>query len=122
MDLTTLIFKQCVKSISRVEPAPASILEWCKLQQEVLSEPDHHAFLLVDIVSNFVNIYFDLNKGSYVGREKIILEELLVLEGKLEKWEEELPENWKFTVEQLPADSPEKGRFNGYCHGYRDLW
>ena len=109
-----------MKCISRNEPAPATIVQWCTKRAGYLSETDQHAFPLINIISHFVNLYSAIKKGFYLDDETVY-EELLDLEANLELWEVELPEAWKFTLEAIPEDAGET-TFNRQRHIYRDLW
>jgi hypothetical protein len=115
-----LMILQCIKSLSKTEPAPAAIVEWSQLRQGCLSDPDEHAFPLIDIACRFVNLYSAMKKDRHFDAETN-LAELLALEAELEWWESRVPENWKFTIESRPAGSDEI-IFNGLSHVYRDLW
>jgi hypothetical protein len=110
---------QCVKCISRTEPAPTKILEWCTKRERYLSETDRHAFPLINIISRFVNFYSAFKKG-YSDAETVF-EELLALEVELELWEAQVPEVWRFILEPTPEGAGES-IFNGQSHVYRDLW
>jgi hypothetical protein len=109
-----------VKCISKSEPAPIAIVEWCTKRRRYLSDTDQHAFLLIDIVSQFINIYSNFKSGGYSDEEAII-EELLAIETELQLWEAQAPEVWEFAVEPNPGGLGQN-TFNGRTHIYRDLW
>ncbi|KAG0649855.1 hypothetical protein D0Z07_3633 [Hyphodiscus hymeniophilus] len=119
--LVQFCLSTCVKCITKGEPGPTSIVEWCNSQLGYISRPEQHAFPLVGMVCRLVTIYSAFKKGSYVGIEETMVEELLSLESELDVWESQVPENWTFTIESTTDDVGET-MYLGQYHVYQELW
>ncbi|KAG9239468.1 hypothetical protein BJ875DRAFT_448170 [Amylocarpus encephaloides] len=114
---TQIYFSLLVKAISSAELISESMEHWAERFYSHLPSTDAPAASLIGMASKFVRLY--ANAKHYRIDIAGIIRQVLSLEQKLSDWEENLPQDWSFSIYRFrkePNDAEE-------CfHEYRDLW
>lgn len=77
------------------------------------------ASAVVEIVIRFIDLHASIRTKAFTDPVKIV-SAVAFLDGELERWEANLPLDWKFTVRS--KDLPDGSSFDGKCHEYCDVW
>lgn len=98
---------------------PPELLQWAQDCQKTHATSDLPAYILVGVVSRFIDLHASIRSGDLADPETIV-QKLLECEGQLTEWEAQLPESWKYTI--VKATGTEENVYRGQYQVYRDLW
>lgn len=113
------VFAVYIKSLSRGEPAPAAMQEWCESCSQSLMPSDIPAITLANIAHKFTNLHASIKDNTLLDSNAILVE-VLALDIALEEWHQNLPEFWRFKIRPATEDMP--FTFLGMTHDYKDVW
>lgn len=92
---------------------------WSSQVKKALTPDDSHAADLAHIVSRFTNFHASV-RSKLQTDSNAILREALLFEADLEEWDMQLPQSWRYKLEQHTEESAVM--FKGVSHRYRDFW